>query len=346
MKIALVCPYDLSQPGGVQAQVFGLVDRLGALGERAWAVGPGFSQPDRPHHSIGSAVGVPANGSIARLALAPSTGRRLRAAVEDADVIHVHEPFIPLASWAALRVPRPQVVTFHADPPAMIRRLYRGGARIVHRLLQDKIVTAVSPTAARPIHSLGKSIDVVPNAVELPSEVGDLADREPQVVFVGRDEPRKGLAVLLDAWRLVRPQVPEARLVVIGPERLPADADGVQTLGRCSDDEKWRVLARSKVFAAPNLGGESFGITLVEAMAHGCAVVASDLPAFRDVASDAAEYVRPGDPAQLATALVRLLEDDRQRLALAREGVERSQQFSWAKVVHIYRRLYDNAIRL
>jgi phosphatidyl-myo-inositol alpha-mannosyltransferase len=339
VRIAVVCPYDLGRPGGVQHQVMGLVERLRAEGEEAWAVGPGC--PPDLGESTGGSVTLRANRSASPVALDPRAWSRARAALRSAEVVHVHEPFIPLVSPAGLRAGHPVVATFHADPARWMRRAYRAAAPLGARMLGGSIRTAVSEVAAGALPPSWAPVEIIPNAIDVAGLSLD-ADRDPdRVVFVGRDDPRKGLDVLLAAWPEVRAAIPSARLRVVGADRSPLS--GVSFLGRLGEMEKRSELAGASVAVAPNLGGESFGIVVAEAMAAGCAVVASDLPAFRAVLGTAGRLVPPGDDRALAGAIVDLLRrpDERSRLTTAaRRGVAR---YDWAVVAAAYRDAYRRA---
>ena len=164
-----------------------------------------------------------------------------------------------------------------------------------------------------------------------------------RVVFVGRDEPRKGLDVLLEAWAAVTAAHPGAVLRVIGSSRGEAPA-GVAFLGRVSEAVKRTELASAGVLVAPNLGGESFGIILIEGMAAGCAVVASDLAAFRAVAGDGAVLVQPGDAGALGTALGSLLGDRDMAASVAGEGSRVVDRYDWAGVTEAYLDTYREAM--
>jgi len=247
VRIAVVCPYDLSAPGGVQDQVIGLVERLGGAGHEAWAVAPGDGGPDGTRH-IGRTIRIPANRSTAPVSLSPRTPARVRAAVEGADVVHIHEPLMPMASLALLRSGTPPSVgTFHADPGALVRGLYRGAAPILRRLVgRLDVVTAVSETARSAIARFTDA-RIVPNAVDVAGFRDAVGDRDAQrVVFIGRDEPRKGLDVLLSAWPEVRVTHPTAALRVVGTMR-DEGPDGVTFLGRVSEADKRSELASAGV---------------------------------------------------------------------------------------------------
>ncbi len=340
MKIAVVCPYSIEIPGGVQAQAIGLVEGIRAAGHEAWLVAPGVTGPPGAK-LLGRSVGVKVNGSVAPIALSPATIGRVRRAVSDADVVHVHEPLVPLASPAAFLGHRPPTVgTFHADPSGAIRKLYRlagpGLRRILARL---QAVTAVSPSAASAVEQLVDGCIVIPNAVDTQSFSIDLARHPHRVVFVGRDEPRKGLDVLLAAWPLVRAEVPDAELVVLGADRA-GSAESIRYLGLSVGEAKRRHLAEAAIYCGPNLGSESFGIGLVEAMAAGCAPVVSDLPAFRSVAGDTARYVPPANPQRLADALVASFRDPGGTRTRGRRAVAAAAIYDWRHILPKYLDLY------
>ncbi len=343
MRVAVISPYALDIPGGVQQQVLGLVEHLRRQGEEAFAVGPGAGSGAAATNA-GRPVMFPVNRSRAPIALSPVAVRRVRAAVAGADVIHVHEPMVPLVGWAALRTGRPTVVTFHADPSPMFRAAYRWGRGLVRLLLGDVVATAVSRTARSAVEQLGLDPVEIPNAVDVPSFRVEARRHPRRVAFVGRPDPRKGRDLLLSAWPVVRSEVPDARLVVVGGGESPP-TEGVEYLGRVSEAEKRSVLAGSGVFCAPNRGGESFGITVAEGMAAGCAVVASDLPAFEDVLGGTGLMFKNGDPAALAGALKAVLADPGLRERLAGGSSARVERFDWGRVMSRYVELYRLAAR-
>lgn len=333
MIVGLVCPYDLGVPGGVQQQVRGLESALSGRGIDVRVVGPGPG-------GAGGSRRVPANRSLAPVALSPAAVRRTRRTLREADVVHVHEPLVPMVSLSALGA-RPLVATFHSDPSPRMRRLYRVLHRPIDRLLRGAVVTAVSPVAASALP--WRSVEVIPNGVEPPPET-EQVDRDPRrVVFVGRDEPRKGLDVLLEAWPSVRSAHPDAELVVVGADRGDPP-DGVVYLGRVSEDDKWRHLRSSTVAVAPNLGGESFGIVVAEAMTAGCAVVASAIPAFRAVAREAARFVPPSDPQALSQEILRVIGQPGEAMRLAEAGRRLAADYRWETVADRYLDAYRRAL--
>lgn len=345
MKIAVVCPYSIDEPGGVQQQAVGLVDGIRAAGHQAWLVAPGTTgAPDA--RLTGRPVRVRANGSVAPIALHPGTIARTRRAVRDADVVHVHEPLMVLTSPASFLGDGPPAVgTFHADPSDLMRRLYRLSAPVLRRVFSGLgVVTAVSRVAKSAVASLFDEVIVIPNAIDT-GAFSPAAVRHPaRVVFLGRDEPRKGLDVLLAAWPLVSAAVPDAELIVLGADR-GAEHSGVRFFGPVGGREKRRQLAEAAVFCAPNLGGESFGISLVEAMAAGCAPVVSDLPAFRNVSGDVARYAAVANPTNLAAQLIEALRDRSGTQQRGRAARAAAAAYDWHHVLPQYLALYERVAR-
>lgn len=341
MKIVLVSPYSLAEPGGVQAQVTGLAERLREAGHRVRVAGPGADEGEGGADA-GRWVRVPVNRSKAPIALSPAVFRRVREAAAGAHVVHIHEPFVPAVGWAALRADVPKAVTFHADPSPMVRRLYRWAGPGWRRMLSGAAVSAVSPTARRAVERMGVEAEVIPNGLDVGSFRREGERRSRQVVFVGRPDPRKGRDLLLAAWPAVRRAVADARLVIIGGGG-ETDAPGVEYAGRAPEERKRALLAASEVLCAPNRGGESFGIVVAEGMAAGCAVAASDLEAFSDVLDGGGLLFRAGDRRDLVRALVRLLTDDRLRERLTAAAARRVEEFAWEKVTARYLELYRRA---
>lgn len=327
MKVGLVSPYSFAHPGGVQNHILGLAGWLLAQGHEPAILAPGAVPPDiltrrglAPAQvtSLGSAVAVPWNGSVARIAGGPRTRWRVRRWLAGAglDVLHLHEPITPSASLWALRESHvPTVATFHCATPRS-RLLALAGKVLGGTLGRLDIALAVSDTAARVVTShLGLRPDVVPNGIH----AGDFGGARgsfspPLIVFLGRlTEPRKGLSTLLAAVPRLATLAGEFELAVAGPgERtLPPT---VRALGPVTDAERSNLLRNADVLVAPNTGRESFGLILVEAMAAGASVVASDLPAFADVLTspDGRRMGRTfpvGDAEALARAVAATLRD-------------------------------------
>ncbi len=342
MKVGLVSPYDLGRPGGVQDQVVRLAGWLRDAGHEPRVVGPGTEGPDGAV-LLGPTTVVAANRAKTPIRLDPRIGRQLTAALSDVDVIHVHEPLMPAVSPAALRVDGPaKVATLHADPPGWVRSLYRHGRSGVRLAVRNAaVITAVSPIA-------GSSIDgvveyrIIPNGIDV-SRYKTGPKTPGKVAFLGRDDERKGLPVLLEAWRTVREAVPDATLSVLGALRDQPMA-GVEFFGWVGDEEKEAELGSASVFCAPNLGGESFGIVVAEAMASGCAIVASTIPAFEHVAGPTARFVAPGDSDELAGQIIGLLLDPGEATDLGAAATERVRRFDGASVAAEYIVAYEDAI--
>ncbi|MFP4073674.1 MAG: glycosyltransferase family 4 protein [Actinomycetota bacterium] len=341
MRIGLVCPYDLSKPGGVQAQVKDLARQLIAAGDEVTVLAPGLPR-DLEGVDLGGSVTIPGNKSKVPLSPDPRVGRRIRRAVADLDLLHVHEPLMPFVSLGALRAGLPVVVTFHAAPGSVGKAFYKIARPWLRSLLGPNLrkVTAVSRTAAAPLpRDLG--ITIVPNGIDV-EWLQPAVERHPRrVAFLGRDDKRKGLDVLLAAWDRIVAEVEDVELVVMGASR---DVGGIKWLGRVDDDAKKAGLGSSAVYVAPNLGGESFGVVLVEAMAAGAAVVASDLPAFQEVGGDAVRYFETGNSADLAATLIELFADPDTMEAMARAGSERAWKYDWGTVAASYREVYEAAL--
>lgn len=341
MRIGLVCPYDLSKPGGVQAQVKDLSRHLSRTGDDVLVFGPGLPT-DVTGVDLGRTVSVPGNRSRAPLSPNPRVGRLIERASADLDLLHVHEPLMPFVSPGALRAGLPVVATFHAAPGTIGTSFYRIFESQMSRLLGPYVrkVTAVSKTAAEPLPK-DLEITIVPNGVDVAAFAVDVERRPNRIAFLGRDEKRKGLDVLVHAWERVSKTNPDAELVVMGADRgLPS----IEWWGSVDDEAKAKGLASSAIYVAPNLGGESFGVVLVEGMAAGAAVVASDLASFREVGGDAVCYFATADSDALADALVDLLSDASAVSRLSAEGRARARQFDWPTVAAGYRGVYEEAL--
>jgi phosphatidylinositol alpha-mannosyltransferase len=332
MRIAMVSPYALNRHGGAQGQAIGLARVLRRLGHQVVLVGPADPDPALgdllgEHFVVGRPTGVSTNGSVAPLALSPAAPVRAEHFVRAGrfDVVHVHEPLAPLTAYGlALRPPAPMVATYHRAGISHALAPLRPLAAFVGRRMQIRV--AVSEAARQTgLQAGGGEFEVLFNGIDMArfesaSPVHDPLGR-PVVVFVGRHEERKGLAILLDAFALLEGP---AVLWVIGQgpdtealRRRSPPSERVEWLGPLSDAEVAARLAGADVQSAPALRGESFGLVVLEGMAAGCVVVASDIEGYREAAGGYAELVAPGDPDALAQAL-------RQSLADAAGGTGRS----------------------
>jgi phosphatidylinositol alpha-mannosyltransferase len=356
MRVALISPYSLSLPGGVQGQVLGLARALRAIGHDARVIGPTDGPPPEPGvTTVGASTGVPSNGSVsAVVADQPTASERTLEALRafEPDVLHLHEPLIPGPTSAALLGSEvPKVGTFHAayetgtSPYKAWRKVALGAARRLD------VRVAVSPHArATAEEALGGAYLLLPNGVDVDAyvKVEPTPTDRPTVLFCGRHEPRKGLGVLLDAWvGLDR----DARLWVAsdGPETEALRArrtPHVEWLGRITDAEKVARLAGATVFCTPATGQESFGIVLLEAMAAGTCVLASDIPGYRNVARHEVDawLVPPDDPEALRAGLRRVLDADDLRERLVDAGSARVQEFSLHRLAERYLDVYGQAV--
>ncbi|MFE5739603.1 glycosyltransferase family 4 protein [Streptomyces celluloflavus] len=351
MKIGIVCPYSWDVPGGVQFHVRDLAEHLIRLGHDVSVLAPADDETPLPPYvvSAGRAVPVPYNGSVARLNFGFLSAARVRRWLHDGafDVIHIHEPGTPsvglLACWAAQG---PIVATFHTSNP---RSRFMIAAYPILQPALEKISAriAVSEYARRTlVEHLGGDAVVIPNGVDVDFFAGAEPKAEWQgrtIGFIGRiDEPRKGLPVLMKALPRILAEVPGARLLVAGRgdeeeavATLPAELRSrVEFLGMVSDEDKARLLRSVDVYVAPNTGGESFGIILVEALSAGAPVLASDLDAFAQVLDQGAagELFANEDAEALATAAVRLLGDPVRLAELRERGSKHVRRFDWSTV--------------
>ncbi len=355
----MICPYSFDVPGGVQAHVVDLSEELRRRGHTVRILAPGRPEnaPVSGMTLTGPGVPIPYNGSVARLSFGPATWRATRQWLrqDPLDVLHIHEPNAPGVGMFALAMSSgPITATFHTSTTSsLILDAADGALAPLLEKIRGRI--AVSTLARRwQMEALGSDAVEIPNGVDVPafSEADPTPEHAdvPTVVFLGRyDEPRKGMGVLTDALPAVLRAVPTLRLRIMGDgdedalrARLPAGVD-VEFLGRVDDARKARVLAAADVYCAPNTGGESFGIVLVEAMAAGTAVVASDLDAFRRVLrdGDCGRLAPVGDPDALARALTDVLLDGELRDALRERGTRAVREYDWPVVADRVLRVYE-----
>ena len=358
MRVCLVTPYDLSHEGGVNRHVRSLAGALGALGHEASVIGPASGGVPEGCTSLPGVIPVPANGSVARIGLLVSPrATREHLAARAYDVVHVHEPIVPGPSRHAVRWARaPVVATFHASAEREVR-LQRALRRFASLGLQHIAHgIAVSREAKRFSRAVYRGrTAVIPNGVDLsrfqvaiPGE-SPRPDRPLRLLFVGRfGEPRKGFGALLDALAILASQGRRVEAAVVGDgplDRFAARAEplGVRFLGRLSDQALAERYRQSDLFCAPSLGGESFGMVLVEAMAAGCPVVASDIPGYAEAAHGAALLVPPSEPSLLAEGIWRAGRDAQLRARLVARGLLRADALSWSRIAARVVRIYETA---
>ncbi|MFE2997844.1 glycosyltransferase family 4 protein [Nocardia sp. NPDC059246] len=361
MRIGMVCPYSFDVPGGVQAHVVELAQVLIERGHKVSVLAPAADDTPLPDFvvSAGKAVAIPYNGSVARLSFGPTAYTRIRRwiAENDFDVLHIHEPNAPSLSMLALKIAEgPIVATFHTSTTkSLVLSTFQGVLRPYHEKISGRI--AVSELARRwQVEALGGDAVEIPNGVDVPAFAhAPLLAGYPRagksVLFLGRfDEPRKGMEVLLGALPELVRRHPELELLIVGrgdEDRLRREAGEnaghLRFLGQVSDAEKASAMRSADVYVAPNLGGESFGIVLVEAMAAGTAVVASDLDAFRRVLRDgtAGQLVPVGDSARLGEAISGMLTDDARREEFIRTANQVVGEYDWPVVAEQILRVYE-----
>lgn len=368
LRVGIVCPYSFDVPGGVQFHVRDLAEALMARGHQVSVLAPADDDTPVPDYltAAGKAVPVRYNGSVARLTFGPMTAARVRKWLAQGrfDVLHLHEPVTPSLSMLALWIADgPVVATFHT---AQVRSRSMQVAYPLVRQSLEKISAriAVSEDARRTlVEHLGGDAVVIPNGVYVDTFAAARPDARwtgtptaPTVAFLGRlDESRKGLPVLLGAVGRVLDEVPGTRFLVAGRgdtgaeqarEVLGERAGAVEFLGGVSDEDKARLLASVDVYCAPQTGGESFGIVLVEAMSAGTAVVASDLGAFSRVLDDGAAGVlfRVGDSEDLARTLLRVLRDPDLRARVTATASESVRRYDWSVVTDQVQAVYEMAV--
>lgn len=357
----MVCPYSFDVPGGVQSHVLQLAEVMRGYGHHVSVLAPFSPEADLPDYVVsgGKAVPIPYNGSVARLRFGPATHRKVKKWLFDGDfdVLHLHEPNAPSLSMLALMVAEgPIVATFHTSTTkSLTLSVFQGILRPWHEKIVGRI--AVSDLARRwQMEALGSDAVEIPNGVDVESfATAPTLDGYPRpgrsVLFLGRfDEPRKGMAVLLGALPQLVEAFPDVEVLVVGrgdEEELRQEAGDLAGhlcfLGLVDDAEKASAMASADVYCAPNTGGESFGIVLVEAMAAGTTVVASDLDAFRRVLEDgsAGRLVPVDDPAALAAALIEVLIDDVARQRYVDTAAKAVRRYDWSVVAREILRVYE-----
>jgi phosphatidylinositol alpha-mannosyltransferase len=354
VKIGLVTPYIYPLPGGVNAHVAYLYENLIARGHDVRIISSAHGPQKRSEGDVirlGYGFSVPTNGSVGTLTFSPRYGSLVQDVLEQErfDLLHFHEPFVPFLSLQLLRFSTSvNVATFHAY--AGWSPSYEFGKRALKRFagrLHGRI--AVSAAARHFIDRyFPGDYKVIPNGVDLRRfrDVQPFArwrDGTANILYVGRFESRKGLLYLLKAYRALRKQGLDCRLLLVGSGPQERDArryvatrrlTGVEFLGRVSDEDKARYFATADVYVSPATGQESFGIVLLEAMAAGTPIVCSDIHGYKGVVrrGEQALLVPPRDPGALVEAIGRLVRDPSLRARMSASGRERAVQFSWENV--------------
>ncbi|MGO4445757.1 glycosyltransferase family 4 protein [Mycobacterium sp. 2YAF39] len=363
MRIGMVCPYSFDVPGGVQSHVLQLAEVMHGRGHVVSVLAPTSSEShgSLPDYVVsgGKAVPIPYNGSVARLRFGPATHRMVKKwlAQGEFDVLHLHEPNAPSLSMLALNIAEgPIVATFHTSTTkSLTLSVFEPILRPMHEKIVGRI--AVSDLARRwQMESLGSDAVEIPNGVDVASfESAPPMDGYPRpgksVLFLGRyDESRKGMAVLLRALPRLVERFGDIEVLIVGrgeEDELRRSAGKLakhlRFLGQVDDAAKASALRSADVYCAPNTGGESFGIVLVEAMAAGTAVVASELDAFRRVLMDgtAGRLVPIDDPEALAAGLIEVLDDDAVRSGYIDAAAKAVRRYDWSVVAGQIMRVYE-----
>jgi phosphatidyl-myo-inositol alpha-mannosyltransferase len=378
VKVGIVVPYSWSFWGGVQEHADHQARALRRLGHDArivmghdppgrltWLLHPKQGRHTRPPEyviPVGRSVIVPANASLPNIILSPQSMVRMRRIwVREAfDVVHVHEPLAPiLSAFALASAPCPIVATCHSAGERLGWYPLGGSlwGVLAKRIDQRIAVSESAKRAAEPY--IGGPFDVVPNGIDLPPAT-DPGGRNGNVVFIGRNEPRKGLPVLLRAWPEVRERT-GARLRLIGADpisirwlarRQGFSLDGVDLLGGVHEDDLTAELQAASLLVAPSLGGESFGMVLTRAFSCGTPIVASNIEGYAQVADhdETGILVPPGDSDALAGAVVELLQDEERRRAYGTAARKAAEPYAWDRIgallVEIYERVTAPAGRI
>lgn len=367
MKIGIVTPYAYPMPGGVNDHVGSLYRVLRARGHDVRIITSSHGLQKASEGDIirvGKGFSVPFNGSMGTITLSPTYLAQMRAILdrERFDVLHYHEPFVPFLSLVTLTLSTSvNVGTFHAFGGLSIS--YEFGKRMLGHYagkLHGRI--AVSPAAR---HFISRyfpgEYKIVPNGVE-PGRyqravpIARYRDGVPNILFVGRMEPRKGLIHLLRAFRKLQRDGVRARLLLVGTgpgERearryvLTRQLDGVEFLGRVSEAQKAQLFKTADIYVSPATGRESFGIVLLEAMSAGAPIICSDIHGYRGVVRRERDgiLVEPGNADALAASIRRLIDDPALRAQLSRAGEERAQLFTWERVGQAVEEYYGFVIR-
>jgi phosphatidylinositol alpha-mannosyltransferase len=349
MRVGLVCPYDWSAPGGVKQHISDLAISLIELGHYVNVLTPAATEENLPPYvtSAGTAIGLPYNGSVARIKFDPAAFSRTRTWIKKNkfDILHLHEPTSPspsiIAAWSARG---PIVATHHT---ANERSYAAKNMQFALQPMMEKISAriAVSEDAKRTmVQHFGGDAVIIPNGVRVSDFTkfpAKAIENGPfRILFLGRlDESRKGLAVLLAALEKIIKVFPDLICEIVGPGEIseisPKIKKNLVFKGMLSSNEKAKAYTSCDVYVAPNLGGESFGIVLLEAMSAGCPVLASDLSAFKRVLKngEAGALFEAGNAESLANELIGLLQDQARRKNLRNSGFIRAKEFDWTNIV-------------
>jgi len=368
MKVGLVSPYDFSSPGGVSDHVRYLARQLNQMGHSASIFAPSSRKLEDSNgfHRIGSPIAIPVNDSVARITLSFHLANQVASIVEREafDVLHFHEPLMPALPMTMLRMsPTANVGTFHAFAKSNVGYYY--GRRLLQPYLERLHRGVAVSEPARAFFNRyfpDFPLRVIPNGVDTAvykpglSPIRHLRDENVNILFVGRLEKRKGLGYLLRGYEFMRQRVDHARLIIVGDGPLRGQAESfiarhrlpdVVMAGYVPDTVLPRYYDSADIFCAPATGGESFGIVLLEAMACGLPVLATEVPGYMSVLEPGHDSltVRPKGWAELGAALVILARDAELRARMGAAGYDKAQRYSWAAVASQVVEVYEEARR-
>jgi phosphatidyl-myo-inositol alpha-mannosyltransferase len=359
LKIALVSPYDYPYPGGVTEHIAHLEEQFTRLGHQVKIIAPSSTSDEQVSAmgnilKVGGVVNIPANGSVARITLSLRLSGRVKRILraESFDVVHLHEPLVPALPLTVLYHSQAiNIGTFHRFGGTQM--MYYYGKPILRRFfnkLDGRIVVSEAAQQFVSRHFNAKYM-VIPNGIDVQNfgphvpPFRDLRDGKTNLLFVGRLEKRKGFSHLLRAYVRVKQQQPNVRLLVVGPYSQKSrmryekflnqhDVGDVYFTGYVSKEDLARHYRTCDIFCAPSTGGESFGIILLEAMASGRPIIASDIDGYRAVLHHEREglLVPPADDEALAEGILQLVRNPDLARRMGRAGLDEAQQYSWEKV--------------
>ena len=369
MKIGMVSPYDFTWPGGVTAHVAQLARELGRSGHEVQVLAP--HSPSRECQDsdllvpLGRSVPLPSGGSIARVSLSWWLYPKIRALLkkEKFDIIHLHEPMAPILPLCVLEFSDTvNVGTFHASYAR--QHLYRMSSPIIKRWQQRLHGNiAVSPAAQRYVNNtFPGDYEIIPNGIDYDHFSANVRpfpkyqDGKLNILFVGRLEKRKGLRYLLEAYGRLKWEMPDIRLIVVGPGNPDRESyrvissqnlQDVEFVGRASYEYLPRYYASADIFCSPATGAESFGIVLLEAMAAGKPVVASDIEGYRGIITHGEQGLLfpKKDSDALADTLRVLARDPELRQKLGGQGNRSAEDFRWEVVAGRVENYYETCLQ-
>jgi phosphatidylinositol alpha-mannosyltransferase len=371
MRVGLVSPYDFASPGGVNDHVRHLARQLRNLGHEARVFAPS-SRSDvdfdtARFYRIGTPIAIPANDSVARISLSFHLADRVAEIIEKEhfDVLHFHEPLMPALPMTMLRMSTTaNVGTFHAFARSNVGYYY-GRPLLQPYLAHLHRGIAVSEPAREFVHKYFPDfpLRVIPNGIDVDvynpglAPIRHLRDDKVNILFLGRLEKRKGLGDLLRGYRFMKSRVPQSRLIVVGDGPLRGEVESyisrhrlqdVVLVGYVPDSVKPRYYNSADIFCAPATGAESFGIVLLEAMASGLPVVATEIPGYMSVLEPGLDSltVRPKGWAELGAALVILARDPMLRRRMGAYAHEKARRYSWVSVTSQVVEVYEEAREL